>query len=297
MDINTLAALVAARIDDQSETADTAMASPRLMLFRRTQPTALRPDFYEPVICLILQGSKELTVGDSTLQVGPGESLLVSHDLPVTARITSATPDAPYLSIVLLLDPSLIRSLSEEVSDAFVERAPARSTGVHEADTDLVSALARYVALASDSVERRVLEPMLLREIHFRLLMAPHGGMLRQLLRPDSHASNVSHAIARIRRDFRTSMAVPDLARAVGMSVSSFHKHFREITASTPLQYQKELRLLEARRLLTTGQHAVTTVAYDVGYGSPNQFSREYARKFGVPPSAHLAQATASAPL
>ena len=117
---------------------------------------------------------------------------------------------------------------------------------------------------------------------------APHAGMLRALLRHDSHASNVARAIAKIRQDFRASMAVPELAREVGMSVSSFHKHFKEITSSTPLQYQKELRLIEARRLLMGGGQSVTTVAFDVGYGSPNQFSREYTRKFGVPPSAHL---------
>jgi AraC-like DNA-binding protein len=289
VNVNTLAALVAARIDDQPDGGDTVSPSPRLMLFRRTQPTALRSDLYDPVVCLILQGAKEVMVGDSPQTVGPGQSLLVSHDMPVRARIISASNATPYLSLVLLLDLSLLRSLYEEVSDAVFEPAPAHSTRVGDADQGLVDALSRIVALSNDPVERRVMEPMLLREIHFRLLMAPHGGMLRQLLLHDSHASNVSRAIGRIRRDFRTPLTVPKLAQEVGMSVSSFHKHFREITANTPLQYQKELRLLEARRLLSTGRHAVTTVAYDVGYASPNQFSREYNRKFGVPPSAHLA--------
>jgi AraC-like DNA-binding protein len=260
------------------------------VLFKRTQPTELSPELYEPVLCLILQGTKEVTIGGSTLHVGPGDSLLVTHDMPVTTRITEASPDAPYLSIVLMLDLSLVRSLYEEVRDALVQ-APGPSAGVHRADAQLVAALARYVGLTGDPVERKVMVPLLQREIHFRLLMAPHGGMLRQLLRHDSHASNVARAISRIRRDYRTPLAVPDLARDVGMSLSSFHKHFREITASTPLQYQKELRLLEARRMLASGRHAVTTIAYEVGYGSQNQFSREYARKFGVPPSAHLARA------
>jgi AraC-like DNA-binding protein len=116
--------------------------------------------------------------------------------------------------------------------------------------------------------------------------------MLRELLRHDSHASHIARAIARIRRDFRTPLTVPELARAAAMSESAFYKHFRDITASTPLQYQKDLRLLEARRLLSTGEHSVSTAAYEVGYESPSQFSREYARKFGVPPSTHLLAAS-----
>jgi len=286
MDIETLAALIAARVDEQQ--AQPSIGGGKMLLFRRTEPTAVRADVYEPVVCLILQGSKEVTVGENTWEVGPGQTLLVSHDVPVSACIKIATTDRPYLSLVLGIDTSILRSLHEEVGDVRVEQSPARSTGVHAADAGLLAALGRYVVLSDDPVERRVMEPLLLREIHFRLLMAPHGGMLRELLRHDSHASNVSRAIARIRQDFRTPLAIPDLARQVGMSVSSFHQHFRDITASTPLQYQKQLRLLEARRLLSTGEHGVTTIAYDVGYGSPNQFSREYSRKFGVPPSAHL---------
>jgi AraC-like DNA-binding protein len=250
----------------------------------------VRADLYDPVVCLILQGRKEATFGETTLDIGPGDSLLVSHDMPVRARITSATPAAPYLSIVLRLDLGLIRSLYEEVSEAIVEQSAASAAVVHRADASLIDALGRYIGLSTERVERKVMGPLIFREIHFRLLMAPYGGMLRALLRHDSHASNVSRAITRIRRDFRSSLAVPELAREVGMSTSSFHKHFRDITSSTPLQYQKELRLLEARRLLSVGDHSVTTIAYDVGYGSPNQFSREYARKFGVPPRDHLGQ-------
>src|SRR5436190_1160793 len=118
------------------------------------------------------------------------------------------------------------------------------------------------------------------------------GGMLRRLIRHDSHASAIARAIGHIRGDVRSPIAIPELARRVGMSASSFHKHFKAITSTTPLQYQKELRLLEARRLLHQGGASVTIAAYDVGYESPSQFSREYARKFGVPPSQDLANAT-----
>ena len=130
----------------------------------------------------------------------------------------------------------------------------------------------------------QALAPLVLREIHFRLLRAQHGGMLRQLLLHESPASRISKAIALIRSGYKAPIAVADLAAAAGMSQSTFHEHFKSLTSTTPLQYQKELRLLEARRLLMSGGKSVASAAYDVGYESPTQFSREYARKFGIPP-------------
>lgn len=288
MDVSALAALATQTLASRQHREGGVAISERLWLFTRQAPTAVRADLYDPVICLILQGAKQVSIGDQTHEIGPGQSLLVTHDMLVAARITRASAQTPYISLILGLDVGVIRSLYEEVSEVLDARAPARSTAVQSADAHLVSALSRMLSLSEDPVERRVIEPMLIREIHFRLLMAPQGGMLRELLRHDSHASSVARAIRRIRDDFRVSISVAELAREVGMSVSSFHKHFRDITSNTPLQYQKELRLLEARRLLSTGAHQVTAVAYDVGYGSPNQFSREYARKFGVPPIRHL---------
>lgn len=265
---------------------------PRLALLRHRHPTELSASLYEPVVCLILQGAKETRLGDTGVEVGPGQSLVVSHDLPVVSRITRARPDEPYLALIVSLDLVLLRSLHDKVGDARAEATPPRSLAAHDTEPALVDCLSRYLAIAGDPVEERVMGPLLLEEIHFRLLMAPHGGMLRELLRNDSHASAVMRAIARIRRDFRTSLKVPELAREVGMSASSFHKHFREITSTTPLQYQKELRLLEAQRLLATGAQSVSDVAYDVGYESPNQFSREYSRKFGTSPRDEQQRAT-----
>lgn len=287
MDIQTLAA----HVDAVLGPTGTEYLEPvrDLALFRRSRTTDLVADLYEPVICLVLQGRKQLGFGEDLLDLAPGDALLVSHVTPVRARISEASPDRPYLSLVLRLDLALLRSLYNEVGHTAGTRKGLRAAVVDAADPKLVDALHRYTALASDPVERSVLEGPILRELHFRLLRAPNGGMLRELLQHGSHASNVSRAIARIRSDFRAPLVVPELAREVGMSASSFHKHFRDVTASTPLQYQKDLRLLEARRMLGNGEHTVTTVAYDVGYGSASQFSREYARKFGVPPSAHMA--------
>lgn len=256
-----------------------------LLLLRRGLPSPLEAAMYEPVLCLILQGRKQVSLGEQTFSFGPGECLLVSHDLPVRSRITKA----PYLALVFQVDLAAIRGLYDEVAASALEGEPTRAAEVHRADPGLLDALRRYLALADAPAHAKVLGPLTSREIHYRLLTAPFGGMLRSLIRHDSRASAIARAIEAIRGDLRSPMAIPDLARQVGMSPSSLHKHFKTITSTTPLQYLKDLRLLEARRLLRTGGTSVTTAAYDVGYESPSQFSREYARKFGVPPRQDLA--------
>ncbi len=257
---------------------------PRLWLLRKTISTTFEAMVYDPVFCLILRGRKETTVGDRSLDVGAGDSLLISHDLPVVARITEASPAEPYLSLVMLLDFGTIRGLYDQVGEAEPESSEAHSLDSHAADEALLSAVGRYLALADQPLEAAVLAPLILKEIHFRLLMAPNGGMLRNLLSRDSHASRISKAIAHIRQSYKTALPVTDIARVAGMSPSSFHEHFRSITGTTPLQFQKDLRLIEARRLLSQLNQPVAATAFEVGYESPAQFSREYSRKFGTPP-------------
>jgi AraC-like DNA-binding protein len=251
-----------------------------LVVLRQDSPSALEVSLYEPVLCLILQGRKQVSVGEHTSSFGPGECLLVSHDLPVSSRITKA----PYLALVLAVDVATVRKLYDEVAESALEGERARAAETQRADPELLDALHRYLALARSPADAKVLGPLVSKEIHYRLLTAPFGGMLRSLIRHDSDASAIARAIGHIRGDIRAPVAIPELAGRVGMSVSSFHKHFKAITSTTPLQYQKELRLLEARRLLRTGGASVTSAAFEVGYESPSQFSREYARKFGVPP-------------
>lgn len=263
---------------------DAAEPMPRLLLLRHTRPTLLQATLYEPMTCLILQGRKELTIGETALSFGCGEALLVSHDLPVVSEVVEASPKAPYLAVVLRVDLTLLRGLYGDVADEVVGPA-SRSFEVSAAGPELVEALVRYLGLARSPVAARVLGPAVLRELHFHLLMSPVGGMLRELLRHDSRAHQVARAIAVLRRDFRRPIPVLELARAAGMSPSSFHEHFKAITATSPLRYQKELRLLAARRLLQEEGLDVSAAAYEVGYESPTQFSREYARKFGLAPS------------
>jgi AraC-like DNA-binding protein len=259
-----------------------------LQVLRQRLPSSFEASLYEPVLCLVLQGGKQVTIGDQTLSFGPGECLLVSHDLPVWSRIT----EAPYLALVFNIDITTVRELYDKVAESALDCERARAAQTHQANPALLDALRRYLTLADSPTDAKVLGPLTSKEIHYRLLTAPFGGMLRSLIRHDSNASAIARAICHIRDDIRSPIAIPDLARRVGMSASSFHKHFKMITSTTPLQYQKEIRLLEARRLLTTGGASVTAAAFDVGYESPSQFSREYARKFGVSPSRDSANAT-----
>jgi AraC-like DNA-binding protein len=240
-------------------------------------------------MCVVLRGRKQTTLGELTFDVGAGDGLLVSHDLPVVSRIV----EAPYLALLLEVNLDTLRSLYEELGAAMLGETPGRALEVHAVPPVLFEALARYLALAASSLDTKILGPMLAKEIHYRLLTASFGGMLRCLIRYDSHASAITSAIAHIRKHFREPLVVAELAREVGMSVSLFHRQFKAVTASSPLQYQKDLRLLEARRMLKAGTVSVSVAAYEVGYESPNQFSREYARKFGWPPKNDLAKGEA----
>ena len=259
-----------------------------LLLLRQDSSSSFEASLYEPVLCLILQGRKQVSIGERTLSFGPGECLLVSHELPVCSRITKA----PYLALVLAVDVATIRKLYDEVAASALDSRNARAAETYRADPGLLDALRRYLALADSPADAKVLGPLISKELHYRLLVAPFGGMLRNLICRDSNASAIARAIGHIRRDVRSPIAIPELARRVGMSASLFYKHFKTVTSTTPLQYQKELRLLEARRLLKTGDTSVTSAAYEVGYESSSQFSREYVRKFGVPPSQDMANAT-----
>ncbi len=286
MDLDALTARLCAFADamDASETPiETGI--PGFTLVRSRQPTPIEPTLYSPLLCVVLQGRKETMLGAEPVEFGAGESLVVSMDLPTSSRITEASEGRPYVGLALEIDRGLVRDLQAEIDEA---RLPAITAGVVAsgvADPGLLEAMGRLFDLVDRPRERGVLLPLLRREIHFRMVLAGHAAMLRRLAWQDSHASRVARAIAHIRREFPRTSSVAELARVAGMGASSFHEHFKAITRTTPLQFQKDLRLLEARQRLQSGRPPVATVAYDVGYQSPAQFSREYARKFGRPPS------------
>ena len=264
---------------------ETQSELPGIAVLRRDRPSGIEASIYRPVICLILRGAKVTSIGEQAASVRAGDALLVSHDLPVVSRITEASRETPYLALILALDLGLLRGLYETVGENLLPEEKARSISVGRADPIWSEPLERYLALLDKPLDQKVLGPALLREIHYRLLQSPMGGMMRNLLAVDSHASRIGRAIIQIGRNYRSPLAVTDLARTAGMSASSFHDHFRAITGTTPLQYVKDLRLIEAQRLLNAEGRSVADAAFAVGYESPTHFSRDYSRKFNRPPS------------
>lgn len=255
-----------------------------LFAIANDQTTECFASFYEPIMCLVLQGTKEAYLNGRIVRYSAGDTLIVSHAIPVEAAVIQASPDAPYTALALRLDMTLARSMYDEIGE-LEDTFDAHSLDAGASDAALIDAVHRLFNISKDPVEAQTLAPLVLREIHFRLLRARHGGMLRQLLNYDSPASRISQVIATLRANYKSNIPVADLAAECGMSLSAFHEHFRTVTATTPLQYQKDLRLLEARRLLVSENHSVASAAYEVGYESPTQFSREFSRKFGMPPS------------
>lgn len=268
-----------------THTNETSQNLPGLLVFHREVTSSFEAFVYQPIICLVLQGSKITSIGDQCAELQAGDALLVSHDLPVVSTITKASAQEPYLAVILSLDLGLVRSLYEQIGDSVAPVGSVRSFSAGPADSTWCEPLGRYIALMESSLDAQVLGPSILREIHYRLLMSPIGGMLRNLLSVDSHASRIAKAIQRIRAEFQSSLSVAELAGIAGMSSSSFHGHFKLVTGTTPLQYQKDLRLVEARTLLAKASHSVSAAAFAVGYESPTHFCRDYSRKFGAPPS------------
>ncbi len=290
MEIEEFASQVELKFSHESNNCNFLSPIEGLFLIKYIHSTDLHATLYNPLMCLVLQGRKETIIGDRRVSFGAGESLIVSHDIPVVSQITEASEEKPYLAIVLSLDLGILRNFHEEIDRSELETQEARSVDVNITDKNLLAAIYRYLLTTYDSLESKVLAPLILKEIHFRLLRAPHGKILRGFLQHNSHASNIAKVITEIRRKYKEPLSVPDLAKSVGMSTSSFHYHFKVFTETTPLQYQKNLRLLEARRLLITEGYSVTSVALEVGYESPNQFSREYTRRFGTSPRDELSK-------
>lgn len=254
-------------------------------LLRHEAPTGQNATVYRPLLCLILQGAKDVGTNTKTITVRAGQSLIVSHALPVLSRITEAAPDLPYVALVFPLDLDLLRSLAPAVLPSSVSRA-SEPFSIHLCDTDeeIEDALWRYFSQCDTDAARRLLAPITAREIHARLLMGPHGETLHKLLWHESTASRIFQATRDIQTHLARTIVVKELARDVGMSSSAFFEQFKAVTGTSPLQYQKDLRLLRARDALQTSSAKVSEIAFGVGYESSAQFSREYARKFGRSP-------------
>jgi AraC-like DNA-binding protein len=255
---------------------------PGLTLVRTLAPTALEHALARPLLCLVLQGCKEVSIGTTQHRFAAGDSMLVSSNLPTLSRVVSASNAAPYLALALDLDVSLVTELT-----LLNSASPATPAERSQAEDELKDAARRLVQALSRPHTLAALKDALLREIHHWLLVGPHGDNVRQLGLPDSHVRRIAGAVALIRSEYTQTLSVARLAAAAGMSRSAFHQHFRSATTLSPLQFQKQLRLIEARRLLHAGGLTASRAAFDVGYESISQFSREYARLFGLPPGRH----------
>ncbi|WP_413731418.1 AraC family transcriptional regulator [Sodalis sp. RH20] len=265
---------------DPAGLAQTPIAG--LTTIRATAPSGLVYDISRPLVCLVLQGSKQVAMGTRAFSFRAGDSLLITADVPTVSQVTGASSDAPYLSLVLDLDLAVIAELTVEMqADPAAAGIPVHA---QPTDAEVADAALRLMRLLDRPAAVPVLHAQLVRELHYWLLAGRHGAAIRRLGWPDGHFRRVARAVAILRTGFAQPLRVDSLAQAAGMSPSSFHHHFRAVTSLSPLQFQKQLRLIEARRLLRAEGMTAGSAAFAVGYESVSQFTREYSRMFGLPP-------------
>jgi AraC-like DNA-binding protein len=261
----------------------TAIAQLELMR-ESAAPTALC-SVYEPTLCIILQGRKETLLGKESYHYGAAQYIVVTVDLPLSGNIVVATPDQPYLCFKLSLDATQlwdIIALLQRSSDK--QERSVRGLFVSDASASLIDCATRLTRLLDTPEDIPFLAPMMIREIYYRLLMGEQSNAVWQIATSGSHMQRIADVIKQIKAEFTKTLRMDDLAEQASMSSASFHRHFKAVTSMSPLQYQKQLRLLEARRLMLAENADATYAAYQVGYESPSQFSREYSRMFGTPP-------------
>lgn len=255
-----------------------------LSFFRADSTSAPVCALYEPGLGLALQGAKQILLGQETFVHEPARYLVTSVDVPVSAQVLRATPEEPCLCLTFRFDLQRIREILPEIRPGRAAATPSRGIALSPLDGDLLDPLLRLARLLDKPQDLRMLGPLLERELIYRLLTGEQGARLAQIAIAGSQGHQVSRAIRWLREYFDQPLRIEDLAAQVNMSTSSLHHHFRAMTAMSPLQYQKQLRLQEARKLLLSERCDVATAAHRVGYESPSQFSREYSRQFGAPP-------------
>ncbi len=293
---------LAARLLRQApgEGLHTLEALPGLMVYRADQLTGSVCGVYEPCVAVVVQGSKRVVLGSDTLVYDSTRYLLTSLNLPTVATVLEASPAQPYLAVVLKLD---LREVATLMLSGTVPAAPPppdtqehRAMGTGLLTLPLLQAFERLLDIAAQPEHAPVLAPLVLREIHYRLLVGEQGGRLRQIATVGSQGHQIARAIDWLTSHYAEPLRVEDLAREVRMGVSTFHHQFKALTAMSPLQYQKQIRLTEARRLMLVYDLDAATAAYRVGYESASQFSREYSRQFGAPPVRDISQLRQAAP-
>ena len=267
---------------DHASGLKTPTAIPRLTIWCSSEPTAPAPALFEPKFYLLLQGGKRLTIGGTTRDFGPGSFAVSTVDLPFTSEVIEASPAAPYVGVEIGLDAGIVASLLFDGPDLGPESGPAFATA--QVTEDVLEPVERLLRLLASPDDIPALAPLFERELFYRLARGPTGGTLRKAVQSHTRFSQIRTAVEWICAHADEPMCVKDLATSVGMSVTSFHRHFKAVTSYSPLAYQRHIRLLGARERLVSGATNVTTVAFASGYASAPQFSREYKRMFGVSP-------------
>lgn len=283
--LNELRSLAASAENRRTETG-----IPRVAMVQGKIPEHMLAAVYDPMINLILQGSKAMTVGDRTLRYDPATYFVMSIELPAVGSVHPAVSGEPYLAVSLTLDPTVLTTLLADLPGPTERHEHEPGFSVAAVTPELMDAWVRMLRLMDNPEAIAALAPAYEREILYRVLQGPHGWMLREIASPDTSMARVNLAIQWIRRDFAEPIRVESLAHKAAMSVSAFHRHFKAVTNLSPLQYQKRVRLLQARTLMVASAKSVTAAAFEVGYQSATQFSRDYARVFGLPPSRDTAR-------
>ena len=254
-------------------------------MYRATGPSLKVPTIYKPCLCLIISGAKEVTLGQEVYRYEPGQLLAASVDLPLVGHVTNASTDAPYRSLSLDLDAKILSELVTNMDlNIGLEGDSTRGLFVEQTTQSLVDAVLRVVDLLEHPDEIPVMLPLLMREVHYRLLRTGQGVFIARLAMGGSNMQRISSVLRLMKDNFDKPLRVDELAEHANMSPSSFHHHFKQVTAMSPLQYQKRLRLTTARQIMLAEMKDAASAAYAVGYESTSQFSREYARMFGAPP-------------
>lgn len=258
---------------------------PSLFFSRYSNDTGPHYGVYKPSFCIVVQGMKEVLLAQERFQYGPANYLVASVNLPITAQVTEASSEVPYLALKLEFTPSEILEVLREFQMGVEKKENAkRGMYVSKIEPSLLDAVTRLARLLESPKDIKVLAPLIVKEIIYRVLQGDYGGMLKQIAIEGSSANQISDVIKHIMNNYEKAFKIEELAEIANMSVSSLHRHFKEITAMSPIQFQKQLRLQEARSLLLSESADAADVAFRVGYESPSQFSREYSRMFGLPP-------------
>lgn len=257
-----------------------------LTIARFNQPHEDDNCFYAPSIGLIVQGDKESVIGETTLNYGAYQCLVNGVDVPCVSKVFNVSPDSPFLAISLMID----RELAMELSTALSATAPITTNkdnlgvSIAKANIDIIDAFTRLMEVLSTPEYISILAPILIQEIHYYIMTGPQAGVLRKIATRGSHSNQIAEAITWLRENYAKAVVIDTLAQKVNMTLTSFHRHFKQMTSMSPLQFQKSLRLYEAQRIMLTEGKDANTTSFMVGYESPTQFNRDYKKMFGEPP-------------